>query len=196
MWWICFQLLWEWRIFRSICFEERCFFIYLLGFNVLLSCFTSTFFFRIRQKCNLGSRNFRLQIAQCKLAYCYACWFVRLSFSSKIEIKPKQIDLRLMCSFSILFLASRTFICICPRLNALVLHSTREAKRSSFSSIIKCTWEKNCHVFRACTKCHFMFHLVICGWKKKYFSVQGWFVKKETAGKSTQLPPGKGSLIE
>ena len=41
-----------------------------------------------------------------------------------------------------------------------------------------------------------MFHLVICGWKKKYFSVQGWFVKKETAGKSTQLPPGKESLID
>ena len=102
--------------------------------------FTSTFFFRIRQKCNLGSRNFRLPIAQCYLAYCYACWFVRLSFSSKIEIKLKQIDLRLMCSFSILFLASRTFICICPRLNALVLHSTREAKRSSVSSIIKCTF--------------------------------------------------------
>lgn len=140
MWWICFHLLWEWRIFRSICFEERCYFIYLFGFNGLLSCFTSTFFFRIRQKCNLGSRNFRLPIAQCYLAYCYACWFVRLSFSSKIEIKLKQIDLRLMCSFSILFLASRTFICICPRPNALVLHSTREAKRSSVSSIIKCTF--------------------------------------------------------
>ena len=192
MWWICYQLLWEWRIFRSICFEERCCFIYLLGFNGLPSCFTSTFFFRIRQKCNLGSRNFRLQIAQCKLAYCYACWFVRLSFSSKIEIKLKQIDIRLMCSFSVLFPASkqnpylylyRTYRC-CPSFY-------REAKR-----IIKCTWEENCHAFRACTKCYFMSHLVICSWKKKYFSVQGWFVKKETAGRSTQLPPGKGSLIE